>query len=321
MQGPLVSVVIPTFNRANILCSTVESVIRQTYENIEIIVVDDGSTDETQDKLAAYRNKISILQQENYGPSHARNRGIEIAKGEIVAFLDSDDTWLPNKIERQVSLFEKAGESVPCCLCNAIIRDSSGRETLSFDLSPLKTSICNGIWLNPAQVLATRCVLFTQAIAVRRDALLRVGLFDESLLLMEDYEMALKLSFQGPWVYTKEPLVIYNQSFEGLSGRARTARKYYLDSLARLYENTLNNDELKCEKTRKWLERSLKMIRRESRMLPTSKTRLSLQVLESRIMHNLTRIQNSLFRRSPWFPKMKCHSIEQWSVAGKDKEI
>jgi len=321
MQEPLVSVIIPTFNRAEILCSTVESVIRQTYQNIEIIVVDDGSTDETQDKLVPYRDKIRILRQENSGPSHARNRGIEIANGEIVAFLDSDDTWLPTKIERQVSLFQEAGESVACCLCNAIIRDSSSREKLSFDLSPLKTSVYDGIWLNPAQVLATRCVVFTQAIAIRRDALLKVGLFDESLLLMEDYEMALRLSFQGPWVYTKEPLVIYNRSFEGLSDQARTARKYFLDSLAGLYEKTLQNDQLKCEKTRKWLERGLRMVRRESRVLPTSKTCLSLQALEARIVHDLTRIQNSLFRRSPWFPKMKCIPIQQWRVVGKDKQI
>ena len=83
MANPLVSVIIPTFNRASIVCTAIESVLKQTYQNIEVIVVDDGSTDDTPHKLAVYGDKIRILHQDNAGPSVARNHGVEVSHGEM----------------------------------------------------------------------------------------------------------------------------------------------------------------------------------------------------------------------------------------------
>ena len=103
MNDTLVSVIIPTYNRAKTVRNAIDSVLQQTYKNIEIIVIDDGSSDNTAQVLESYRNKVQIIQQENAGPSVARNRGIEIANGDIFCFLDSDDLWLPTKIERQVN--------------------------------------------------------------------------------------------------------------------------------------------------------------------------------------------------------------------------
>ena len=99
---PEVSVIIPTYNRANLISETVNSVLAQTYHNFEVIVVDDGSTDNTLSVLSGYGNQIRVIRQENQGAGAARNTGIREATGEFVAFLDSDDLWYPYKLERQV---------------------------------------------------------------------------------------------------------------------------------------------------------------------------------------------------------------------------
>src|ERR1039457_5929793 len=105
----LVSVIMPTYNRGYVVGEAIESILNQTYDNIEVVVVDDGSTDNTQEKLKEYGDRIRVVYQRNSGPAAARNRGIRAARGEIIAFLDSDDVWLPTILERQVSLLQQAG--------------------------------------------------------------------------------------------------------------------------------------------------------------------------------------------------------------------
>ena len=104
MSAPLVSVIIPTYNRAALLCAAVDSVLQQTYRNIEIIVIDDGSTDETAEAVARYGNRVRYTRRPNTGVNPARNLGLKQARGEFVALLDSDDLWAPYKIELQVRL-------------------------------------------------------------------------------------------------------------------------------------------------------------------------------------------------------------------------
>jgi glycosyltransferase involved in cell wall biosynthesis len=106
MSSPRVSVVIPTFNRAELCCLAVESVLRQTFADLECIVVDDGSTDDTAAQLARFGDRIRILRQPNRGMNPARNAGIAVARGEYLALLDSDDLWQPWKLELQVKLLE-----------------------------------------------------------------------------------------------------------------------------------------------------------------------------------------------------------------------
>ncbi len=114
MNRPTVSVVIPTYNRAALLPRALESVIAQTFLDWEIVLVDDGSTDETESVAADYANRLGSrfihLRQDNAGSSAARNRGIDAARGEFIAFLDSDDEYLPRKLERQIRLFELCPE-------------------------------------------------------------------------------------------------------------------------------------------------------------------------------------------------------------------
>ena len=99
-SSPMVSVIIPVFNREYCINRAIDSVLNQTYKNLEVIVVDDGSTDKTLDVVNKYADRIKVIRQENSGPSRARNAGIKASKGFFVGFLDSDDEWLPTKIEK-----------------------------------------------------------------------------------------------------------------------------------------------------------------------------------------------------------------------------
>lgn len=106
-QDPLVSVVIPTYNRVGLLARTIGNMFQQTYANFEVIVVDDGSTDGTQAMLNRdYSGRVRVVAQPNSGPAVARNHGARVARGEIIAFQDSDDLWHPEKLKRQVALLE-----------------------------------------------------------------------------------------------------------------------------------------------------------------------------------------------------------------------
>ena len=111
-SNPLVSVIIPTYNRGWILKEAIDSVLAQDFEDFELIVVDDGSTDNTREILDTYGQDIIVLQQANKGVSAARNRGIAEAGGQLVAFLDSDDRWLPRKLSRQVDFFNLNPDAV-----------------------------------------------------------------------------------------------------------------------------------------------------------------------------------------------------------------
>src|SRR5262245_37852496 len=102
-----VSVIIPTYNSGPLVVEAVESVLRQTQPATEIIVVDDGSTDDTQERLAAYRDRIRCVRQSNARVAAARNTGLALASGEIVAFLDADDAWHPHKLERQLAVLRE----------------------------------------------------------------------------------------------------------------------------------------------------------------------------------------------------------------------
>src|ERR1043166_1854397 len=115
--GPLVSVVLPTYNRAHTLARAVRSVLAQSHRHLEIVVVDDGSTDATValvQKLALEDPRVRLVQQANRGPAAARNTGVRQARGEFVAFQDSDDEWLVEKLERQLAALERSPGSAMC---------------------------------------------------------------------------------------------------------------------------------------------------------------------------------------------------------------
>lgn len=205
-SAPLVSVVIPTYNRARIIRKALDTALAQTYENIEIIVVDDGSTDDTETALADYADKIRYIKQSNQGASAARNHGIREARGKYIAFLDSDDQWLPHKLERQVALMESQPDlSFVACLSTVEKRSYAGYEDhatqfIRFIIQPFTQNM-------------TRYV-------VRRDCFEKHGYFDPSIQGPEDWELWLRLLKSGcRFGYVPEPLMIYVTSDDSISSR------------------------------------------------------------------------------------------------------
>jgi len=308
MSDPLVSVIIPTYNRSAFIGTAVDNVLEQTYLNTEVIVVDDGSTDDTLAVLKKFGDRIRVVSQANAGPSAARNRGLEIALGEIIAFQDSDDLWMPGKLERQVSLLERSGSRVLVCLCNAEMYFTGKPATTSFDLAGIHPALEDGIWSNVAEVLATTFVLFNQCAAIRASALKTVGGFDETLTLMEDHDLALRLALEGnSWVFTREPLAIWRQ---GTPGSLWLKAK---DEEIRMREYTLKCVESFSERVkagshaglRTILRRELKRRRRELAAARIGQMHTIGSSTLSSILKTVEHYRGALYRRTPWCPIME----------------
>ena len=310
---PLVSAVIPTYNRANVVCEAVESVLQQTYLNVEVIVIDDGSTDDTQRQLKRYGNRIRVATQANAGPSAARNHGIALAQGDFIAFLDSDDLWLPTKLERQVALLQRGQESVPCCLCNIAMQWHDG-ELGSFETAWLYPSVEEGLWLNVDEMVATRFVLFNQGIVIRREVLKRIGGFNEGLRLLEDTDLALRLSLEGPWAFVREPLVVWRESQESLYQESRVESIRSKKPMVQILETHLARVEAVYQRKNLWkrVNRELNRARRELRAASLSQMSSWKEARVGRFLQKMEQYRRSVFLRTPSFPKMKVVSFDDW---------
>lgn len=199
----LVTAIITTHDRLVLLKRAIDSVYAQTYKNIEIIVVDDASTDGTSEYCKNLPLQyIHIKKEESRGGNYARNIGIRAAKGEYIAFLDDDDYWLPTKIEKQVALIEsKDCELVHCGRRLEIIKDGmvSYRDALP---NPLEYGDMH------KKILLTICTTTTNILA-RRDALFAVGLFDENLRFWQEYELTIRMAQRKPFYFVNEVLSVY----------------------------------------------------------------------------------------------------------------
>jgi len=213
-----VSVIIPTYNRAGTVLNAIRSALDQSYPQIEVIVVDDGSSDETADLLKEYSPQVTVLHQTNSGPSVARNHGARHASGDIFAFLDSDDVWMRDKIERQVSLMDECGARMTCCVCNSLISNGvQCNDRDSFGIAAIESKQERAVWKNPGEVLASRFLLFNQVAAIRRESFVKVGGYNPKMRLLEDHELALRLAaLGGVWGIISMPLVRKHNDTRGI---------------------------------------------------------------------------------------------------------
>jgi len=163
---PLISVIIPTFNSASFVADAVASALEQTYPPLEVIVIDDGSTDNTQEILAPHWNVIRYVKQPNAGAAAARNRGLDIAKGDWVAFLDSDDVWLPEKLEKQAACIQAHCDSALVCVFSRyfVFGDDDPGQKRQCQLGPKDTN---------AEVLIANCLVHPSAALVRQGTSVR----------------------------------------------------------------------------------------------------------------------------------------------------
>ncbi len=312
-QDPLVSVIIPTYNRADLVSDAIDSVLEQSYRHLEVIVIDDGSSDGTLDVLSRYGKRIGVISQSNAGPAAARNRGVIAARGDLIAFLDSDDLWLPEKLARQVDLLQQLG-NVPCCVCN-IKMDGKNRQSTSFHVAWLDPAVGEGVWHNPDEILATRFVLFNQGVIIRREVLKELGGFDERFWLLEDYDLALRLSSYGIWAFVQDPLVIWREDGEtSLSRDAAQDDVLWKVPLLQVLEQHLLrlSNSREHETLRKHLNRELNSLRRQLKAAALRKQGGWSASIAAELINRVERYRKAAFRRSPWFPKMKVESVASW---------
>ena len=206
---PTVSVIINTYNSSRFLLRAIDSVLAQTYRDFELIVVDDGSTDDTREAVAPYRDRLTYIHQENKKYSAAKNTGIRASSGDYIAFMDSDDLWLPDKLERQVAVLEQHPEAV-LTYCQAIYIDPDDRQ-----IQFRGKTYCNpeGDQLVIAdmrkELFMTTVVAPGSTMLVRRWAVERAGLFDEAHVHGEDWELWLRIAPFGLFAYSPEVLSKY----------------------------------------------------------------------------------------------------------------
>jgi len=193
----LVSVIIPTYNRSHFLREALDSVYAQTYRPLEVIVVDDGSTDRTPKLVSSY--PLVYIRGPRRGVAGARNKGLSWARGEFIAFLDSDDLWLPEKIARQVGFFRSHPGAMAVQTEEIWIR--RGKR-----VNPKKKHAkASGYIFHRCVEL---CVVSPSAIMLRRRVFDEIGVFDESFWACEDYELWLRLAARYPVYLLSEPLVV-----------------------------------------------------------------------------------------------------------------
>jgi glycosyltransferase involved in cell wall biosynthesis len=233
---PVVSVIIPTYNSATLVTKAVQSVLAQSVQPTEIIVVDDGSTDDTRQRLSTYG--VRYLHQQNQGVAAARNLGLRQATGELIAFLDADDVWHPRKLELQIAAIAANPDLV---LLGTAVFDWPIEQ-------PGNVNRAGVIKAMPWRKLAVKNHLVTSSIVVRHTALAKAGDFDTALQGPEDHDLWLRLAEAGVVATLDLPLTGYRQVPGSLSRQAITMRAGMRQILHKL-------DQRRAWRGQRWLRR------------------------------------------------------------------
>ena len=231
---PKVSVIIPTYNRVHILKEAINSVLSQKYNDLELIVVDDGSTDETKKLVSSYTTHLTYIYQEHQGVSSARNRGIECAQGDYIAFLDSDDLWLPDKLCLQMKFMENHPDTLICYTEEIWIRKG-------MRVNPMKKHRkYSGMIFEHCLPL---CIVSPSSVLIVRSLFEEVGKFDEKFEVCEDYDLWLRISVQYPIYLIDTPLIIKRGGHtDQLSQKTSGQDRFRIKALIKLFEeNSLSH--------------------------------------------------------------------------------
>jgi len=227
-NNPKISIVIPTYNRADMVPEAVESVLNQQFRSFEVIVVDDGSTDHTPALLAGFTPAITVIRQDNRGVSAARNRGIRNAKGEFIALLDSDDLWEPEKLTYQSDFFQNHPGALICHTEETWLRKGKRVNPKKRHRKP------SGDIFEPSLEL---CLVSPSAVMMHKTLFDQVGLFDETLPACEDYDLWLRVACRYPVALIDRPLVVKRGGHADQLSKMACLDRLRIQALVKLLQN------------------------------------------------------------------------------------
>jgi glycosyltransferase involved in cell wall biosynthesis len=263
----LISVIIPTYNRAAVLPRAIDSVLAQKGVDFELIIVDDGSTDNARGTFTGERRTLAlsvprypfpeilfpvprVFRQENRGPAAARNAGIGHAKGDWIAFLDSDDEWKPGKLKAQLEFFLKNPDYLICQTEEIWIRNGTR-------VNPMKKHQKSGGWI--FEKCLPLCVVSPSAVMMHRKLFDEVGLFDESLPACEDYDLWLRIAAKHPIGLIEKPYIFkYGGHADQRSREFPAMDRFRIQSLAKILSQNILTPE-QASAARKTLEEKAKI--------------------------------------------------------------
>ncbi|HVF91206.1 MAG TPA: glycosyltransferase [Blastocatellia bacterium] len=227
-MNPTASVILPTYNRGKTLKRAVDSVLAQTFDDFELIIIDDKSADQTPEILRAYatQRRVRLVSQLRRGCAEARNIGVLASRGRYIAFQDSDDEWVPTKLGRAIEALEGSGPEVGVFYSDMLRVEANGN-SYHFH-SP---DVRKGLLINDETLDYQVHCIGIQSAVIKRECFDKAGLFDEALPRLIDLELFIRLSDHFEFLHCKEPLVRYYDC-EGIStnaGALVSARRYLMD--------------------------------------------------------------------------------------------
>jgi len=217
---PTLSIIVPTYNRRNLLAFSVESILNQTLPATEIIIVDDGSTDGTAEEVEIrlkndpiWRDRVRFIYQENQGQSAANNTGIRMARGVWLGFNASDDIWLPNKLEMQFEALQRFGDEYGVCFSDAWFMNNPYMKRTVFEASGTKQHQMFGVVRDASHLIGSgRHPVWMQTALIRTDVARAVGGVDQELRYSEDHDFMFRLSLHTKFCFVTLPLVLIDRS-------------------------------------------------------------------------------------------------------------
>lgn len=238
-----VSAVIPVYNGEAYVGEAIRSTLNQIRTPIECLVIDDGSIDATAEVVHAFGDDVTYVRQDRHGVSAARNRGAELARGELVAFLDHDDVWLPAKLERQLDALTEQDATIALCGMRVV---NSGGTVLGTKNLRARGDIVTGMFMFDG----TETVSCSSTGLVRRATFLAIGGFDPNLSMSADWDLLLRMLLGGRVAYVDEPLVVYRVHDANMSRNVRAMERDMSYAFAKAFADARLPESLRARQRR-----------------------------------------------------------------------
>lgn len=233
--SPLISIIIPSYNRAHCVLKTLDSVFNQTIKNYEIIVVDDGSKDNTRNVLEPYKERIHYYYQENRGLAAARNVGLNNARGDYIALLDSDDIWMPDHLEFHLNNLRKNKDCILSLGQPLVYREHIGKQVKYFEFVHYISA--NGICKQPLTDQVEYGIAWVQCSLIRKNALEKINYYDEKLTIYTDVDLFSRLALIGSW-YISDRIVTHILRNQGHNVSSQRLKNSAHSNQAMIYIST-----------------------------------------------------------------------------------